>query len=235
MTAARNTNPPKAPNATIAPRFNLAPWDSLVGSFSTLKGILTLGDWSDLKAKKKSFSHPAEVVENQNSLPYVHTARNFIVLRMSGQNNILWILCRCIIVRRQWTNLKRWRGWIIRLYIFRLNINSWSSWWKFFTNSTRNYDFFRIIIGHIIIGICSCRWICWSCCRPCWSFRWSCFDWCDWWQNSWSVWFRYCKLVTLGMTIFSKIILHSLLKQAGSNSLHCPDSKHVNVFGPSNL
>lgn len=170
-----------------------------------------------------------------SSLPYVHTARNFIVLRMCGQNNILWILCRCVIVRRQWTNLKWWRRWIIRLYIFRLNINCWSSWWEFFTNGAGDNYFFRILIGHIIIGIRSCRWIRWSCCGSGWSFRWSCLDWGDGWQNSWSVCFRYCKLITLSITIYGKIVIHSLLKQAGSNSLHCPDSKHVNVFGPSNL
>ena len=45
MTAARNTNPPNAPSATIAPKFNFALCDSLLdASFSTINGMFTFGD-----------------------------------------------------------------------------------------------------------------------------------------------------------------------------------------------
>lgn len=49
MIAAKNTKPPKAPNAIIAPKFNLAPCVSRCRSFSTKYGMFTFGDWSDLK------------------------------------------------------------------------------------------------------------------------------------------------------------------------------------------
>lgn len=111
---------------------------------------------------------------------------------MCGQYNILWILGRCVVDWRQWTNLERWSGRMIRLYIFRLDIDRRSSWWEFFTNGARNDDFFRIIIGDIIVGVRSCRWIGRSCCRPGRSFRWSRFDCGDGWQNGWHVRFRYC-------------------------------------------
>lgn len=44
MIAAKNTKPPKAPSAIIAPRFNLAPCVSRCWSFSTKYGIFTFGD-----------------------------------------------------------------------------------------------------------------------------------------------------------------------------------------------
>lgn len=48
MIAAKNTNPPNAPNATMAPKFNFALPLLFESSLSTLNGTLTLGDWSDL-------------------------------------------------------------------------------------------------------------------------------------------------------------------------------------------
>lgn len=45
ITAAKKTNPPKAPKATTAPRFNRAPPLSF-WSFSTENGTFTFGAWS---------------------------------------------------------------------------------------------------------------------------------------------------------------------------------------------
>lgn len=141
MTAAKKTKPPNAPNATIAPKFNLAPWDSRCCSFSTENGTFTFGDWSDLFNENNALEMSSKTSIKRIKLPYVNAASDFIVLWMRRQNDIIRIQCgrsldgiacgRCdygrrIVCGRGQFYFARWRWCIICMSIF--GCYAWIQW-----------------------------------------------------------------------------------------------------------
>lgn len=108
MIAAKNTKPPKAPNAIIAPKFNLAPCVSRCRSFSTKYGMFTFGDWSDLEYEQIETLefHPFNIFSSDfflfqkiqqlifpNDSLDIDTASDFIVLWMCSLDNIVRTIC----------------------------------------------------------------------------------------------------------------------------------------------
>lgn len=88
ITAAKKTNPPKAPSATIAPKFNFALCVSR-WSFSTGSGTFTLGDWSFLQRKKdKQEVREKTAQHNKLTLPLKLLA-TLIHLRSSWSNGVI--------------------------------------------------------------------------------------------------------------------------------------------------